>query len=422
MRAALVLGVTACASKPSGCAVGQPRGVVAEKAKAKCLAQASVPTPPPSRGTLHPVVLYLDRSSSMQGFLDPAYPTRVKTDFRSVLDAILAGLRPSAVKSYGAGISEAAPTIGVLGRREFYQDRDTRMEEVVALIERDTALANTHMIVGDGRRGSPATADGQFVRLRVAAQSWIEHGGHFLVATSNAPFKTIESDPSGCRRGASITAEEQTCPIYLFAFISPGEELGVAAAVDDAFEHHFVWPAIAIPPQAINVWPTGPRTTLNVNAIWERSAQGFPIVRTGAPSRTSTYDGYRLGIADTASAKDRTLQHLLDEQSTQLMLESRRMAGDSLQSWGSAGTNGLVRPAQPPNAIEIGSLGNSPPLSIVRVSLVPMGEPRWLSLVQASDGNDGVRTYGINRLFEGFRQQAKQRLLSAIATLFVVSN
>lgn len=359
----------------------------------------------------------------MQGFLDPEYPTRLKTDFRSVLDAVIAGLRPVQVYSYGSSIATASSSIGVLGRKEFYEDRDTRMDEAVALIGKDTALVHSHLIVGDGRRGSPATADGQYVNLREAAQVWIDRGGYFLVATSNAPFKTVESDPSGCRRAAQVGGGEQTCPIYLFAFIPHDDVMRVAGAVTDAFEHLFIWPAPPIPASALDFRSIDGPPLLDVNPIWEHAQDGTPIVRTSAPQRTLKPGILSFVVRDTTTAIGRAYRQLLDGDESRIRLESRSLAGGAGQPWGDADRGGLVKMASVrPVSLEVLSLGRSDALSLVRADVVPTGRPAWLSAVEAIDAKDVVRTYGIGRLFELFRQGAKLTPPALIARLYLVSN
>ena len=357
----------------------------------------------------------------MQGFLDPDYPTRIKTDFRSVLDAVIAGLRPREVHSYGSGVSIASASIGVLGNKSFYSDRDTRMEDVISLIRKDTNEVDSHLIIGDGRRGSPATADDQYVRLRDAAQKWVDAGGYFLVASSNAPFKTVESDPSGCRKAPLASDGVQTCPIYMFAFIPKTDAIRVAAAVTDAFEHLFMWPALSVPANQVSFRTVQPAGKLNVNSIWDRAVDGSPIVRTSARERTMTPNLFRVDV-DTALASGRASRHLLEGEETRIVLTSRSLSGDGKQKWAQM-TGGLIRDVGTPAAtVEISSLGGTEANSIVRLDLIPTGQPAWLSRVEATDAKDAVRTYGIGRLFEMFRQGAKQTAPSPIARVYLVSN
>src|SRR5688572_9427556 len=181
-------------------------GEAGDLALARCLANDELL--PSSHAAEHPVVVYFDRSASMRGFLDPKYPTRIPTDYRSVIDRLVVGLRPARGFSFGAALRPAEPTLATLGNRDFYVDRDTQTEQVLAEIARDTTSLETHIIVTDGRRGSPNAADAQYVRLREHGTRWVGRGGSFIVGTSLAPFQTVASDPSGCRRSRDAAAPE----------------------------------------------------------------------------------------------------------------------------------------------------------------------------------------------------------------------
>ncbi|HLL83293.1 MAG TPA: hypothetical protein VK420_11600, partial [Longimicrobium sp.] len=105
----------------------------------------------------HPVAVYADRSRSMRGFLDPAYPTRV--DYRSVIDGLQARLGPRRVYGFGSSVRlEPNAGLDVLGSRDFYGDRDTEMEDALDSIARDTLLAWSHVVIGDARRSNPDLA------------------------------------------------------------------------------------------------------------------------------------------------------------------------------------------------------------------------------------------------------------------------
>lgn len=76
-----VTPTAACSDAPSG----EPGDLLL----ATCLAD---PLARPSRHAERAqsrVVLYLDRSASMQGFLDPHYPSRTATDFQPVIDRLI---------------------------------------------------------------------------------------------------------------------------------------------------------------------------------------------------------------------------------------------------------------------------------------------------------------------------------------------
>ena len=84
----LLLLLTACPPRPDE---GEPVDI----ARAGALARHDSVRTWPATDAGRPVFLYVDRSQSMRGFLDPEYPTRVRTDYRSVLDGFDARLRPA---------------------------------------------------------------------------------------------------------------------------------------------------------------------------------------------------------------------------------------------------------------------------------------------------------------------------------------
>src|SRR4051812_12135348 len=107
--AIITLALAACADSPRGsspatsatnpCSTTKPAGEAHDLDVAACLTDASTTNSQVARE--HPVELYLDKSASIQGFLDPDYPTHIPTDFRSVIDRLVVGVRP--VKTYGYG-------------------------------------------------------------------------------------------------------------------------------------------------------------------------------------------------------------------------------------------------------------------------------------------------------------------------------
>ena len=212
------------------------------RAKAMATGDSLAVWPKPDAG--RPVVLYVDRSQSMRGFLDPAYPGRVATDYRAVIDGFDARLTPSQVYGFGNEVraAEGQGLVGVLGNKDFYSDGNTEIEEVFPLISGDSTASSTHVLIGDGRRGNPDAANGQFVRMRALADQWIGRGGAFIVASSAAPFQPVANDPAGCG-----DTDRQTCPLYAFAFVAPGDQGRVAAALASVFQNLYVTPLPALP-------------------------------------------------------------------------------------------------------------------------------------------------------------------------------
>jgi hypothetical protein len=346
----------------------------------------------------------------MQGFLDPNYPARVRTDYRSVIDRLVVGLQPSSGFSYGTALRPIEPTLATLGDRAFYSDRETMVEDVLAQVARDTGAAASHVIVGDGRRGSPSSGNAQFVRMRDIADKWTARGGTFVVATSLAPFQTVTSDPSGCRRAEGATPEPQTCPLYAFGFVAPGDALRVVSTLASVFENIFVWPDVTIPPAELTVVPAERgRNDIRIERRWATAPKGTSVVRVRGDVPTNKALAAAIAIRDTATLEGRTYAAMLAGQRVELRLFSRGFTADAAdQPWRPVQTRGaLVQPGEhlTVNFVTRGAEGVP---TMFRIDIVPTGEPSWLAEFDAEDGKDIIRTFGLGRLFEGFRTQAER--------------
>src|SRR5688500_5322765 len=404
------------------------QGEAGDLALARCLATPELTAPPAAAKS--PVTVYFDRSGSMRGFLDPSYPTRVRTDYRSVIDRLVVGLTPSRGFSFGSELRTIEPTLATLGARDFYSDKDTRTEQALAEIGRDSTRASTHIIVGDGRRGSPTAGDAQYVRMREHADRWIEGGGSFVVATSLAPYKTVPTDPSGCRREAApAEGEMQTCPLYAFGFVARGDGGRIAATLASVFEHIFIWPSPTIPPADLAVTPAEPnRRDVRVERRWATAAKGTPIVRVRGDSATNRTLTATITVRDTSTAEGRGFAAVLASQEVDIQAYSRAFTpAAATQEWMPVESRGaLVRPG---TRTEDGALtldfvtrGARGPVSMYRIDLVPGGTPSWLDRFDAEDASDVVRTYGLGRLFESFRTRAKVGNLAPFGRFFIVAS
>jgi hypothetical protein len=394
---ALLLLLAACPSRRSG--------EVVDLAAAQSMAVDSPLVTWPAAGGTRPVLLYVDRSQSMRGFLDPEYPARVATDYRSVLDGFDARLRPSRVFGYGDDVlpTESAG-LGVLGSRDFYADGNTELDRVFPLVDADSALGSTHVIIGDGRRGSPDAANGQYVRMRALAERWIEKGGTFIVAASAAPFRPVENDPAGCR--ASGDAAGQTCPLYAFAFVAPGEQGRVAAALAAVFQNLYVTPLPAVGGAEVRMASEG-RAEITLEPEWTAAADGTPIVRVRGRAQTNQPLRATLALRDTTSPAGRAALLALRGRRLVPVLAVRTLGPDPAASpWSpSAAAGALMQPsAEDPFAYDFISRGTGKEASrsLYRLQLHPAGDPSWLDAFDAESAGDALRTYGLGRLFESF--------------------
>jgi len=425
---ALVVGAGACADRApkksaagggaSGfCATTRPPGMARDLDVARCLSSplSNRPTAPQA----HSVVLYLDHSGSIQGFLDPNFPT-TPTSFRSVIDKLIVGLTPALAYAYGSSLQKFPPTLGVIGNKSFYSDHDTRMEDALRLVEADTQLSSNHVIVGDGRRGDPNAADGQFTTMREAALKWVDHGGTFAVAASMIPFKTVATDPSGCRAPSVV---DQQCPLYAFAFIANGDELRILGALGLVFENLYAWPAAPIPGAALSVQATAPAAGLNFNPVWAQASDSTPIARTQGPKPTTSRIKASVRVADEPGEVLSLYRKLLVGDGTRSQLQAKSLdVASRASAWSPIDNSGSVIAREPdPASVSITTHGENSPKSIVRFDLMPAGEPTWLSSFDAKDAKELLRTYGLGRLFEGFRQRALSDTTPMARVYFVVN-
>ncbi len=406
------------------------QGEAGDLALARCLATPELA--PDKGGGNAPVTVYFDRSGSMRGFLDPSYPTRVRTDYRSVIDRLIVGLAPSRGFSYGVELRRIEPTLATLGNREFYTDRDTRTEHALVEIGRDSTGSASHIIVGDGRRGSPTSGDAQFVRMRELADRWIDGGGSFIIATSLAPFKTVATDPSGCRRttaGAATDPEPQTCPLYAFGFVAAGDGARIAATLASVFEHVFVWPAPTIPPMQLGVVPMDAnRRDVRVERRWATAARGTPVVCVRGDSATNRTLGATITVRDTSTAEGRGYAAVLAGQRVDIRMYSRAFTpAAATQEWSPVEARGaLIRPGAATQdgmlSLDLVTRGANAPVSMYRIDLMPGGAPTWLEQFDAEDTSDVLRTYGLGRLFESFRKRANNGAAPPLARFFIVAS
>lgn len=409
-----------------GCATSAV-GVVAEIALATCLANAPgnalVPSWPTSAGA-QPVVLYVDRSRSMRGFLDNSYATEAQA-YRWIVDNFLVRLQPKSAFGFGSQITPIGSSVKArILDKDFYSDNNTLLEQVFDLVARDTALAATHVIVGDGRRGSAAVGLRQFVRMRDEARGWIDRGGMFLVAASLVPFEPVRDDPAGCRAATLPSQDRIECPLYVFAYVAPGSETQLMAAASAAFQHVFAWPGFSVSPNDIGIRATGKGSPVSLHPSWARARDGTPIARSQAGTYTAAPLRARLVVSDSQRVAGRASWSMLKSQDLRIVLTARPLDASALHSpWSrTGGTGALVRAdSSEPLILSLYSFGAGSAPHIYRVDAVPSGEPRWLSTFDASDAQDASKTYGLGRLFEEFRVQASNQA-RVIARVFVVAN
>jgi len=367
------------------------------------------------------VVLYVDMSQSMRGFLDPEFPTGEPIEYRHVIDILDARLSPTPVNGFGSRVREIGEKAsGTLANQAVYSDGNTQMEDVFPRVHADSQLTSTHIVIGDGRRSSQISSINQFTAMRKTAREWIARGGTFAVAASEAPFKPVAADPSGCRtanaRGDggegpdSSDADQARCPLYAFAFIAPGEQTRVVAALAEVFEHLYITPMPAVDDKLVHLRPASrsAATNLRFEPRWVTTPKA-DIARVRGDSLVVRPLLAEITLADSTSPTGRAASAALHGQSLEARLHARL---DSLPPtpWKQTTFGGLVRTGPDPLHLGFVSYGPDRPRWMYRIELVPTGPPLWLKDFNAASARDAKRTYGLGGLFEAFRQPARPAL------------
>jgi hypothetical protein len=365
-----------------------------------------------------PVVLYVDLSQSMRGFLDPEFPTGEPIEYRHVIDILDVRLSPTPINGFGNRVRVIGEKAGgTLASQDVYSDGNTQMEDVFPHVHADSQLTSTHVIIGDGRRSSPLSAIDQFTGMRNAAQEWIARGGTFAVAASEAPFKPVAADPSGCRTEAepadTSAAERAKCPLYAFAFIAPGEQTRVVAALAEVFEHIYVTPMPAVDDKLVHfrLASRSAAQAIRFEPRWVATPKA-DIARVRGDSLVVQPLPAEITLTDTVSPAGRAASAALHGQSLQTRLFART---NSLPPapWKETAFGGLVRAGADPLHVAFVSYGPTNPRWMYRIELVPAGPPVWLGDFNAANAHDARRTYGLDRLFEAFQQPAGRPALRA---------
>jgi hypothetical protein len=356
----------------------------------------------------------------MRGFLDSNFPN-TPTSYISVLDRLTVGSKAAKAYSFGNTLKQVPVSTKNFETDSFYDENNTRLQDALTQIAKDSKSDSTHVIITDGRRTGAASADQQYSDMRQAASDWIAHGGTFVVGMTLAPFKTVSGDPSGCQQGGE--AGPQTCPLYAFAFVGCGDR-HVLNALSDVFEHTFAWPAPTIPGSLLVLEVVPGASPVTLNPSWARTQTGTPIARSSAPVQTNMPRAARVTLSGpTTDPLTLTYDKAIRGEAFKTQLALRPLISQPTPfAWAPVDPNtSVVRVSQDTLSLSFHSYGEKGPRSLIRLDMVPTGEPSWLGLVNASDANDEVHTYGIGRLFEAFRVAAKNDS-KPMARLFFVVN
>ncbi len=367
----------------------------------------------------------------MRGFLDDEFGSGL-VRHRVVIDIIVdAPCHPTPIYGFGSTVRVAGEgALGTLGNREIYRDGNTQLEDVFPRIAADSGLGASHLIIGDGRRADPTRADDQYVRMRKLAEAWIRRGGTFAVAASQAPFKPVDSDPSGCRMrdqpsgngkagGGNDADDDTACPLYAFAFIAPGDERRVANALAERFEHLFVMPAPAVAESAVLFRSVTSGPGIELDSTWvERPPLGFVARSRGVDANASPLDA-EIVLTDAGSPEQRGRTSALRGETVSAMLYGRRLHASPGETWQPViGSDALIVAGRDPFHWRFVTVGADAERIAYRIELAPTGSPAWLAGFDAESAGDARRTYGLGRLFQGFAGTRGSPVLRA----YVVAN
>jgi hypothetical protein len=417
IAAILLMGARCDGTKADRCP-SPPQPEVCDRMSAQRFAIADTLSTWPAQAAAKPVVLYVDLSQSMRGFLDPDYPTREPTDYRRVISVIDAELSPRPINGFGNSVRVVGETaLGTLGKQSIYSDGNTQMEDVFPRVLADTPLSSTHIIIGDGRRGRPDDANDQYERMRNTAAEWIRRGGTFVVAASSAPFKPVIADPSGCRTAGGEKARDDEdersehaedaggrCPLYAFAFIAPGEQTRIVAALSGVFEHLYVIPMPAVSERLVQLQPDGRSSKITLQPTWVDAGRAS-VARARGSAQTNDPLPASITLTDTTSPVGRASLAALRGRSLRTQLFVRP---DTIptREWQAAPVGqGLILGGDDPYHPRFISRGPGVPRYLYRIELVSDGSPSWLDEFDAENARDARRTYGLGRLFDAFQKQ-----------------
>jgi hypothetical protein len=362
------------------------------------------------------VVLYIDRSASMNGYLDAQNADSGRTvhaagaNLRTTLTQLLA-VGGERTKVYGFG-ERAAPLpaltqTDVLRRlfsQAFYDENDTRTEDVLTLVRADSMRASVHLIVTDGRRGSGESAIAQYQRLGEIASWWTREGGVFAIAASMAPFQQVPGDSAGCRQSRPSLGGR--CPLYVFAFVPALAAVRALTVLDGMSDRLYAYP----PPSDSQVRVEHATASREGDgSVGVVRAQPFVL---GFRAQGAQNQPASAEVTLTLHAAQSTARFALDDSLTwrleraglQRQAPDWTEAGDVSDDWVQPGA---LRPGPGSTLVlpmKVRSYTGLAP-TLYRIQISSLGRPRWIREFEAVQQGDSLRTYGLTTLFTQLQPQ-----------------
>lgn len=410
--AAVALAVLGCASESDSGGASGPA-----QARA-CLTSAATPVLPdlelPQQHAV-PMKLYVDRSGSMAGYLDKNFGAGFgigsgAANLRQLLNSITAvGGQTMAVYGFGNRVTvvkgtAARDVIGTLVSQGFYTDNNTRLEEVLDTIAKDTGRTFTHLIITDGRRGDGASAIAQYKRLGELGRAWAADPakpGVFVVAAADAAFRKHREDRAGCW-AATGTPSVFNCPIYVFGFLPLSASDSTLSALHESMQRIYATPvhssaAISFAARRSSA-PSGAFQAFD----GQTPAKPLKLIFHSDSPQVST-----VSLVVRADANGGTARYAATD-SLVTQLYSAPLCATGARSWTRIKDPGSawVRPGAVSDSagnvlltVDLRARAAVPQLAY-KVELHSAGRPNWFDEFAAAEQGDATRTYGLQTLLD----------------------
>jgi hypothetical protein len=301
--------------------------------------------------------------------------------------------------------------IAQLVRQDFYRDDDTRLEDVLDAVRRDSARASTHLIITDGRRGDGGSAIAQYKSVGELARAWAADG-MFALAVTTAPFRKVRNDRAGCWTADRAGAADIRCPIYVIAFLPRTAAREVLDVLRAASTRLYVTPSVADTAIVMRVDRTkaGGSQAAALRTAGGRSPADPPRLLLGMPAGQQGNVAVEVRVDADVS---RSLARFSADDSLVVRLFQAPLA--SAPTWDEVRerdlTNAWVKPM--PAVVDSARAEISVPVALrtraqlaptaYRVEVLSAGVPAWLGDYEATQQGDSTRTFGLSTLFEHLR-------------------
>jgi hypothetical protein len=387
-----------------------------------------------------PVRLYVDQSGSMAGYLDREFGQQFgvapgTSSLRAVVARLSSVGRTAAVPAvYGFGekvtsvIARAnQDVIAQLVERGFYRARDSRLEDVLDRIARDTARGDIHIILTDGRRDGGAAAIAQYRRLGMLARQWTTDTptatpGMFALAAISAPFQPAGTSHAGC--WSTPPQRLLHCPLYVFAFAPQAAAAELLPALRFLGTRLYVTPTLGddsvrlradqasvAASDAAGLHTFGGRTPADPLLLLYRAtrptgqSEATPTVLADVSRSLLRYAAgdSLIVVVSMAPLTGRAPQWDRVERSAEAWVRPRTPVADSTGSTIAIPIDLRARPQLSPTAY--------------RIELASSGRPAWLDEYSSAQQGDATRTFGLASLFD-YLTPAPSRLLGLYAGVY----